>query len=132
VKKGNSSSDDDSDEEMESDHWSAGDAGVDYGDAVLLSDDSSLWGSNMSHDLYDSDNPDCPLNAYHIESKPRLIILEDYNNQGSPVTLLVDCLEVPDEETQRKGKAKNAKLKLNDKHDPNTIEIIDHKSYQGF
>lgn len=71
VKRSGSSSDD-SDEE-ESDHWSAGDAGVEYGDPVLLSDDSDIWGDNLSQELYDSDNPDCPLNAYHIESMPRLL-----------------------------------------------------------
>lgn len=59
-----------------------------------MSDNSDIWGDNMSQELYDSDNPDCPLNAYHIESKPRLIALEDYDNGGKPVRLLVDCLEI--------------------------------------
>ena len=79
VKRSGTSSDDDSDEK-ESDHWSAGDADVDYGKAELLSDDSDIWPDNLSQELYDSDNPDCPLNAYHIESRPRLLKLEDFNN----------------------------------------------------
>ena len=87
MKKRNSSSDDDSDDE-ESDHWSAGDSGVNYGQPVLLSDDSNLWGDNLSQDLYDSDNPDCPLNAYHIDSRPRLLKLQDIDpNNGNYISL---------------------------------------------
>ena len=63
----------------------------------------------MSVELYDSDNPDCPLNAYHIESKPRLIKLEDYNNQGKPVQLIIDCLEISAEISDRKKKDKKIK-----------------------
>ena len=59
-----------------------------------LSDSSEIWGDNMSQELYDSDNPECPLNAYHIESKPRLISLEDYDDKGRPVQLVVECLEI--------------------------------------
>jgi hypothetical protein len=95
-----------------------------------MSDDSGMWGDNMSQDLYDSDNPDCPLNAYHIESKPRLIILEDYDNEGKPVSLLVDCLEIPDQEAQLKKARRDRERKKLDKKD-GEIEMIDHKSYQG-
>ena len=43
VKRGASS-----DESAESDNWSAGDEGVDYGKATPLSDDSGLWKDNLS------------------------------------------------------------------------------------
>lgn len=128
MKRSNSSSDEDSDEK-ESDHWSAGDAGVDYGAPDMLSDDSDIWGSNLSCELYDSDNPDCPLNAYHIESKPRLLKLEDYNDQGLPVSLVVEFLEIPDPDDIKNSKKKNLKLKLHDRKDEENIEIVDHKSY---
>lgn len=45
--KRSSSSEEDSDE-VESDNWSAGDSGVDYGQPDMLSDDSDIWGDNMS------------------------------------------------------------------------------------
>lgn len=85
----------------------------------MLSDDSDIWGDNMSQDLYDSDNPDCPLNAYHIESKPRLLRLEDYNDQGRPVQLAIDCLEMNGHEPLRKMKK--------GKKDDEKTEIIDHR-----
>lgn len=128
VKRSGTSSDDDSDEK-ESDHWSAGDANIDYGDPDMLSDDSDIWPDNLSNELYDSDNPDCPLNAYHIESRPRLIKLEDFNNAGAPVSLYVDCLEIMDEKAMKAAKKKNLKLKMLDRDDKLEEEIVDHKSY---
>ena len=131
VKKGNSSSEDDSDGK-ESDHWSAGDADIDYGKAECLSDDSDIWPDNLSQELYDSDNPDCPLNAYHIESRPRLLRLEDFNNAGAPVSLYVDCLNIMDAKEIKAMKKKGLKLKLGDRNDNEEAEIVDHKSYQGY
>lgn len=61
----------------------------------------------MSQELYDSDNPDCPLNAYHVESKPRLIALEDFDDSGKPVRLTVDFMEIPSsQDDQKKGQKK--------------------------
>ena len=125
VKRSNSSSEEESDQQ-DSDHWSAGDAGVEYGEASMLSDDSEIWGSNMSCELYDSDNPDCPLNAYHIESRPRLVNLEDFDDQGNAVRLIVECMEIPDPHTQVSRQKHNKKL------DNEVPEVIDHKSYQGY
>ena len=79
----------------------------------------------MSKELYDSDNPDCPLNAYHVESKPRLLGLEDFDDSGRPVRLLVDCLEIPDSQDDQKKVGKNKKNKEDER------EVIDHKSFQG-
>ena len=86
-----------------------------------------MWGSNQSCELYDSDNPDCPLNAYHIESKPRLIKLEDFDDNGRAVRLLVDCMELPDA-LDLKSKKKSEKKAGKD----GEVELIDHKSYQGY
>ena len=76
----------------------------------------------MSNELYDSDNPDCPLNAYHIESKPRLLNLEDFDNEGNAVQLIIACTEIGDFEEMKK--IKQAKKDEN--------EVVDHRSYQGF
>ena len=62
----------------------------------------------MSQELYDSDNPDCPLNAYHIESKPRLIALEDINEQGKQVLWSLNCQKVTDD------------------------TVVNHKDYQNY
>ena len=120
IKRSGSTSED-SDED-ESDHWSAGDSNVDYGNPVLLSDDSDVWADHLSQELYDSDNPDCPLNAYHIESRPRLLKLEDFDEKiCKPVNLLVDCLTISDQNDSKKKKKPN-------KADGDD-EVIDHKSF---
>ena len=55
--------------------WSIGDGKVDYGSPERLTDGSDQW-EGRSIELYDSDNPpDCPLNTYHLQSRPRLLSL---------------------------------------------------------
>jgi hypothetical protein len=54
-----------------SEEWSAGDSKVSYGSAGRLSHNS--W-ENRSQELYYSDREEgYPLNAYHIESRPRIM-----------------------------------------------------------
>ena len=69
----NTTSDEESENETsDEDKWSANDGDVNYGDPTILSECTDEWACR-SQELYDSDNPDCPLNAYHIQSKPRLV-----------------------------------------------------------
>ncbi|CDW76232.1 UNKNOWN [Stylonychia lemnae] len=89
-KRGNSSSSDSSNSSEDSDEdWKFDDKGVDYGSPERISDGSSVW-DGRSQELYDSDNPEYPLNLYHIESKPRILEIEDFNQEGDPVRLLLD------------------------------------------
>lgn len=76
-----SSSSNSSDESSEaSSDWSLNDGDVDYGSPERISDGSDQW-EGRSAELYDSDNPpDYPLNAYHINSKPRILVLEDFDD----------------------------------------------------
>lgn len=72
-----------------SEEWSAGDSKVSYGSPGRLSHNS--WEAR-SPELYYSDNPpDYPLNAYHIESKPRILQLRSEKN-FQLVNLDVKCL----------------------------------------
>ena len=107
-----SSSEDNDDE----DEWSAGDAGVDYGEAEHLSENSADWDCR-SAELYDSDNPDCPLNAYHVQSEPRLVQIEDFDEDGKQVLLLLDCLKIPDPSQQKQEKKANRKLAMLNRND---------------
>lgn len=85
-KKNDSSSSNSSDESSEaSSDWSLNDGDVDYGSPERISDASDQW-EGRSAELYDSDNPpDYPLNAYHIQSKPRILVLEDFDDNGEIV-----------------------------------------------
>lgn len=79
-----SSSNSSSTSEASSD-WSIGDRNYDYGTADRISDASDQW-EGRSAELYDSDNPpEYPLNTYHIGSKPRILILEDFDDNGDIV-----------------------------------------------
>jgi len=47
------------------------------------------------------------LNLYHIYSKPRILEIEDFNEDGDPCKLILDCLTVPDEDETVKTKKKD-------------------------
>ena len=90
-----SNSSDDSSEA--SSNWSIDDKNVDYGSPEKLSDGSDLW-EGRSAELYDSDSPpDYPLNSYHHQSKPRILVLEDFNDDGDIVQLQLDYMEMEQE-----------------------------------
>ena len=76
------SSDDTSDASSD---WSLNDGDVDYGDPERISDGSDQW-EGRSAELYNSDNaPDYPLNDYHLKSRPRILVLEDFDENGDIV-----------------------------------------------
>jgi hypothetical protein len=57
------------------------DSKVDYGSPERISDGSSAW-EGRSQELYYSDCPDSPTNAYHKNSKPRTLeIIEESSSQ---------------------------------------------------
>lgn len=93
---------------------------MDYGEAERLSDGQDEW-ECRSQELYDSDNPECPLNAYHIESKPRLVNLEDFDDKGRHCRLKVSYLEVPTEQEQIQSKKNVKRLNLGDNKNKETI-----------
>ena len=77
-----------------SSNWSIDDKHVDYGSPEKLSDGSDQW-EGRSVELYDSDSPpDYPLNSYHAQSKPRILVLEDFNDEGDIVQLQLDYMEM--------------------------------------
>ena len=90
-----SSSSNSSDDSSEaSSDWSIDDKHVDYGSPEKVSDGSNCW-EGRSAELYDSDNPpDFPLNSYHLKSRPRILVLEDFNDEGDIVQLQLDCMEM--------------------------------------
>ena len=82
-----SSSSNSSDSSDVSSDWSLNDGDVDYGEADRISDGSDMW-EGRSAELYDSDNPpDYPLNSYHLSAKPRMLCLEDFDENGDIVQL---------------------------------------------
>ena len=84
-KKGSDSSGSDSSNSSDSSDWSLNDGDVNYGPPERISDGSDMW-EGRSAELYDSDNaPDYPLNAYHLKSKPRCLVLEDFDDAGDIV-----------------------------------------------
>ena len=84
-KKKDSSSSNSSDSSDASSDWSLNDGDVDYGSPERISDASDQW-EGRSVELYDSDNPpDYPLNSYHSKSKPRVLVLEDFDENGDIV-----------------------------------------------
>lgn len=112
-KSGKSSSDDSSDSSAE---WSIGDAKVDYGSPERMSDGSDNW-EGRSVELYDSDNPpDCPLNAYHIRSKPRLLQLQDEDSKGRFIHLKLANMAIEGVDSKKKSKAaENLELSYHDR-----------------
>ena len=85
-KKNKGSSSDSSNSSDSSGDWKFDDKGVNYGSPEVLTDRSSDW-DGRSQELYDSDNPDGTLNLYHIYSKPRILEIEDYNEDGDACRL---------------------------------------------
>ena len=82
-----SSSDSSGDTSEISSDWSLNDANVDYGSAHRISENSDQW-DGRSAELYLSDSPpDYPLNAYHLGSRPRILVLEDFDETGDIVQL---------------------------------------------
>ena len=112
----------------EEDRWSAHDEGVDYGSPEKVSEGEDEWDCR-SQELYDSDNPDCPLNAYHIQSKPRLVQIQDKNEKGEQVRLILSFMEIPKDDEQRARKMTTMKLNYMSKKDRDNVELIDHHSF---
>ena len=70
------------------------------------------------------------MNAYHIQSRPRLVEIEDKNPNGEGVVrLIMEFLEIPTESEQRQKKIVNWKLNNLNKKERDNIEIIDHVAY---
>lgn len=95
ARKNDSSSSNSSDDSSDgSSDWSLDDGNIDYGSPEKISDGSDLW-EGRSAELYDSDGPpDYPLNAYHIGSKPRILVLEDFDDNGDIVQLDLECMKL--------------------------------------
>eukprot|EP00347_Sterkiella_histriomuscorum_P003806 403362870 len=123
-----SNSSDDSDED-----WKFEDKGVNYGSPERVTDGSSLW-DGRSQELYDSDNPDCPLNLYHLESKPRLIEIQHHNEEGDPVVLQLDFMTLKEDDLA----GSSLKDKENKTHSEKKKEFeykqnfVDHREFQNF
>ena len=134
-KKGSdSSSSSNSDTSDASSDWSLNDGNVDYGSPERISDASDQW-EGRSAELYDSDNaPDFPLNAYHIQSKPRCVVLEDFDDNGDIVQLQLDCMEIrQDEEMKQMKELDNLQLSYHDKKKKEELDrqVVDHAKYQN-
>lgn len=104
-KKRGSSSTSDSSNSSESDgDWKFDDKGVNYGSPERISEGSSDW-DGRSQELYDSDNPESNLNLYHQYSKARVLEIQDFNDEGDPCILQLDCLTINEiEEGEKKEK----------------------------
>ena len=120
---GSGSSSDDSDND-----WKFDDKGVNYGSPERLSDGQSAW-EGKSQELYDSDNPECPLNLYHQESAPRLLEIADTNEDGD-VRLELDFMTLlqDDANALKKEKLTYVERKREEERKQNHI---DHLEYQN-
>ena len=66
--------------------------------------------------MYDSDNPpDYPLNAYHLKSRPRILLLEDNNENGDIVQLELDCMAITTKDDHKNKELENLQLSYHDK-----------------
>jgi hypothetical protein len=105
-KRGGSSSSDSSNSSDSSGDWKFDDKGVNYGSPEYLTEGSEDW-DGRSQELYDSDNPDGNLNLYHVYSKPRILEIEDFNEDGDPCKLQLDCLSIVEDEQEKKKRKEN-------------------------
>ena len=112
----------------ESSDWSANDSGVEYGSAERISDGSDAW-EGRSQELYDSDNPpDYPFNAYHLNSKPRILLIQD-----AAATAVV-CLDIPcmvfASKEHKASALKKLELSYHDQKKVEALDAVDHRVYQ--
>ena len=68
--------------------------------------------------------PDYPLNAYHIEAKPRVISLQKPADEDTVCAIQVDCLS-----TDKSTKVTPSKLELK-KLQPASTTHVDHDFYR--
>jgi hypothetical protein len=76
------------------------DSKVDYGSPERISDGSSAW-EGRSQELYDSDGPNSPTNAYHKKSKPRILqVVDEGFSSDQIVRLDLDFMNIPEEDNE--------------------------------
>jgi hypothetical protein len=63
-------------------------------------------------------------------SKPRILEIEDFNEEGDPCKLLLDCLHLPEEDESNKLKKKEKMTYQERKREAeNTLMAVDHRDY---
>lgn len=129
-KRGSQSSSDSSNSSDSSGDWKFDDKGVNYGSPQYLSEGSSDW-DGRSQELYDSDNPDQNLNLYHIYSKPRILEIEDFNEEGDPCKLMLDCLAIPEEDENKQKKKDKMTYQERKREAEINLMYVDHREYQN-
>ena len=66
--------------------------------------------------MYDSDNPiDYPLNSYHLNSRPRILLLEDFNEQGEIICLELECMCFDQKNDAKSRELENLQLSYHDR-----------------